>query len=100
NPRFNCDWSSDVCSSDLPKMLPNDIEASPVLADLNGDNRNDLIVANSDGVIHAWQRDGSELPGWPVHTDEIGAMHDDSPAVSSRSEERRVGQEVKGWVRK
>ncbi|MFL5756120.1 MAG: S8 family serine peptidase, partial [Chloroflexota bacterium] len=67
----------------FPKLLPGDIEASPVLADLDGDNRNELIVANSDGVVHAWRRDGSELPGWPVHTDEIDAMHDGSPAVSS-----------------
>ena len=43
-----------------------DGESSPVLADLNGDNRNELVVAGSDGFVHAIQRDGSELPGWPV----------------------------------
>jgi hypothetical protein len=37
-----------------------------VLADLNGDNRNELIVAGSDGFVHAIERNGSELPGWPV----------------------------------
>jgi hypothetical protein len=43
-----------------------DGESSPVLADLDGDNRNELIVAGSDGFVHAIKRDGSELPGWPV----------------------------------
>jgi hypothetical protein len=43
-----------------------DGESSPVLADLNGDNRNELIVAGSDGFVHAIAPDGSELRGWPV----------------------------------
>src|SRR5207244_4569863 len=30
-----------------------DGESSPVLADLNGDNRNELIVAGSAGFVHA-----------------------------------------------
>lgn len=66
----------------FPRQLPGDIEASPVLADLDGDNRNELLVANSDGLVHAWRRDGSELPGYPFHTDAI-PMHAGSRAVSS-----------------
>ena len=65
----------------FPKVLPGDVEASPVLADLNGDNRNELIVANSDGWVHAYKRDGSELKGWPFHTAEL--PHPDVPAISS-----------------
>ena len=45
--------------------------SSPVLVDLNGDNRNELVVGGSDGIIHAFRPDGSELPGWPVHTDPL-----------------------------
>src|SRR5205823_885362 len=37
----------------FPKQLPGDIEASPVLADVDGDNRNELVVANSDGFVRA-----------------------------------------------
>ena len=55
----------------FPQAAAGDGEASPVLADLDGDNRNELVVANSDGVVHAFRRDGSELPGWPVHTDPL-----------------------------
>ncbi len=46
-----------------------DGESSPALADLNGDNRNELIVAGSDGFVHALRPDGTELPGWPVRGD-------------------------------
>lgn len=66
----------------FPKRLPGDVEASPVLADLDGDNKNELLVANSDGLVHAWRRDGSELPGWPFHTDAL-PMHPGSRAVST-----------------
>jgi hypothetical protein len=42
-----------------------------VLLDLDGDNRNELVVATSDGIVHALRPNGSELAGWPVHTDPL-----------------------------
>ncbi|MFL5867888.1 MAG: S8 family serine peptidase, partial [Thermoleophilaceae bacterium] len=53
----------------FPKTLPSDGEASPAFADLDGDNRNELIVATADGLVHAYKPDGSEAPGWPVSGD-------------------------------
>ena len=35
----------------FPKQLAGDGEASPLLADLDGDNRNELVLANSDGRL-------------------------------------------------
>jgi hypothetical protein len=55
----------------FPKQLPSDGESSPALADLDGDNRNELIVATSDGFVHAYGRDGGELAGWPVRSDAL-----------------------------
>src|SRR4051812_22888982 len=72
----------DALDAHVPAQLPGDGEASPLLADLDGDNRNELIIANSDGVVHAYRRDGSELPGFPVHGDPL-PMHPGSPAVRS-----------------
>jgi hypothetical protein len=66
----------------FPRHLAGDIESSPVLADLDGDNRNELLVANSDGVVHAWRMDGTEVAGWPFKTDPI-PMHSGSRAVTS-----------------
>jgi hypothetical protein len=74
----------------FPKQLPGDVEASPVLADLDGDNRNELVVANSDGIVHAYRRDGGELDGWPFHTDEL-PDHPGSRAIRSGAVPRAHG---------
>jgi hypothetical protein len=66
----------------FPKWLTSDGASSPVFADLDGDNRNELIFATSDGVVHAMRRDGSELPGWPVHGD-APPVHTGQPAFKS-----------------
>ncbi|HMC37994.1 MAG TPA: hypothetical protein VKK30_09000, partial [Actinomycetota bacterium] len=55
----------------FPRTLPGDGESSPAFADLNGDNRNELIFGSAEGLVHATRPDGSELPGWPVHTDPL-----------------------------
>ena len=39
----------------FPLEMKGDGDASPVLADLAGNDTNQLIVANSDGWIHAYQ---------------------------------------------
>ena len=57
--------------SGWPKELQADGDSSPLLIDLDGDNRNELIVATSDGYVHAFRRNGSELPGWPVHSEQL-----------------------------
>jgi hypothetical protein len=55
----------------FPKQLPGDGESSPVFADLNGDNRNEMLFGTSDGFVHAMRPNGSELPGWPTRTDRL-----------------------------
>jgi hypothetical protein len=57
--------------SGWPKELETDGASSPLLIDLAGNNRNQLVVATSDGWIHAYMPNGSELPGWPVHTAQL-----------------------------
>jgi hypothetical protein len=54
--------------SGWPKELRTDGDSTPILADIEGDDRPDLIVATSDGWINAYRPNGSEAPGWPVHT--------------------------------
>src|SRR5207237_4216045 len=97
--RFKCDWSSDVCSSDL-----------------NGDNKLDLAVANSVGVsVLFGNGDGTFQPAVSYATganpESVAAGDfnaDGKPdlAVASgggvsvllnRSEERRVGKEGWSW---
>ena len=40
--------------------------AAPVLGDLDGDGRLDIVQAGWDGYVHALDRRGHELRGWPV----------------------------------
>jgi Subtilase family/RTX calcium-binding nonapeptide repeat (4 copies) len=52
----------------FPKRLGTGGEAPVRYADLDGDNVQELVVPTEDGSVHAYEPDGSELPGWPVHT--------------------------------
>jgi hypothetical protein len=74
-----------------------DGESSPVLADLNGDNRNELVVAGSDGFVHAVRPDGTELPGWPVRGDQP-ALHTGQRAFASGEVSSNVGGAILGSV--
>jgi hypothetical protein len=55
----------------FPRRLTGDGESSPAFADLDGDNRNELLFGSADGRVHAMRPDGSELPGWPARTDRL-----------------------------
>jgi len=66
----------------FPKELRTDGASSPLLVDLDGDNRNELVLATSDGWVHAWRANGSELRGWPVHTVSL-PLHLGAPAYRS-----------------
>ena len=40
--------------------------SAPLVTDLDGDGRFDVLVAGSDGIITAWDATGAPLSGWPV----------------------------------
>jgi hypothetical protein len=50
---------------------------SPAIADLDGDGSSEVVVGTqgiqSDGIwvdfLHAWHRDGTPIPGWPIRYD-------------------------------
>ena len=67
-----------------PKRLGAGGEAPVRYADLNGDNVQELVVPVEDGHVHAYEPDGSELPGWPVKTEPqtVATAHLSAPAFS------------------
>ena len=67
----------------FPRKMGSSGESSVVMADLDGDNREDMIVPTTDGVIHALRADGSSLDGWPVHTDLLEHRYPGSHAYRS-----------------
>jgi hypothetical protein len=56
-----------------------DVESSPAFADLDGDGADELVIAGSDGRVHAMRRDGTDLPGWPAEVDPL-PLHRGQPA--------------------
>ena len=74
----------------FPRYLRGDGEASPLLVDLDGDNRNELVVATADGLVHAYERRGGEVPGWPVRADSL-SLHTGGRAFRSGAVLRPAG---------
>ncbi len=63
----------------FPIYVGGSMESSPKLVDLDGDGRDELIQATSDGFVYAFQADGTNLPGWPVRTDRLFSLDPDRP---------------------
>ena len=83
--------------TNFPRRELADVESSPLLVDLNGDNRNELVYATGDGVVHAVGRDGKELPGWPVRSDRF-PYHDGSRAFTSGEVSNHFGGSIVGGL--
>jgi hypothetical protein len=66
----------------FPRSLGADGASAPVTADLDADGIEELILGTSNGAVHAFRLDGTELPGWPVFTDPI-EVHAEAPAFAS-----------------
>ncbi len=67
-----------------PKRLGAGGEAPLRYADLDGDNKQELVAPVEDGTVHAYTGDGgSELPGFPVYTDLLkqATGHTGSPGI-------------------
>jgi hypothetical protein len=56
--------------SGFPIQLSSGAESQPALVDLQGSGHLDAVFGTADGYVEAIDpKTGSELPGWPVHTD-------------------------------
>ncbi len=54
--------------------------SSPVLANLDTDAALEIVVGGRDGILYAYNQDGSPLPGFPFNTGHRAAI-ESSPAV-------------------
>src|SRR2546427_5225248 len=75
--RFDCDWSSDVCSSDLAAMDADDEDKAEALQE-EGERLGEQLQALEDGLL-----------------DYAASVKAAAGAIVTRSEERRVGKECR-----
>src|SRR5205807_2386896 len=52
----------------FPVLVGSSGEASPTMADIEGQGWLDTVIPTADGTVHAFRPDGTEAPGFPVHT--------------------------------
>src|SRR5689334_24201878 len=79
--RWNCDWSSDVCSSDLLKIAPNN--RMPAIIDNEPLGGGAPISIFESGAIMMYI------------AEKAGKFWPQAPREKYRSEERRVGKECR-----
>jgi hypothetical protein len=78
------------------------LEASPALADVDGDGRLDIAIGSWDGRMYVWDDAGRPLPGWPIAVDDqiissaalVDLDGDDRPDVVVGSKDGRLY----GWT--
>jgi hypothetical protein len=63
-----------------PRNAANFVATPASLADVNGDGIDEIFVEENDGYLHAYDGDGSALPGWPARC-EMSAPDLHTPAI-------------------
>jgi hypothetical protein len=85
-----------------PKRFGSEISGAPTYADLEGHHELDVIFSTYDGDVHALRPDGSEVPGYPVHSDQIRNIDPfapenlDAPAYRDNAEFRDLRDPLSG----
>jgi hypothetical protein len=72
-------------------------EASPAVADLEGDGSVEILIAGEDRRIHAFRHDGTSVSGFPI---EIGAEARGTPAVWDLDGDGATEIAFAGWDRR
>ncbi len=77
--RWDATWRGGEGYPNLEDGFPVDLAYQPVtdptLADLDRDGRLEVIFADEGGYVHAFQHDGTELPGWPAILPQLPAAN-------------------------
>jgi hypothetical protein len=78
-------FTDSTLSPGFPKYVGSGGESPIRYADLTNNNVQELIVPLANGTVHAYLPDGSELAGWPVHTEvQSSALgHTGSPGLAA-----------------
>ncbi len=62
-----------VVLAGFPITIPSSVRSGVVIADMNGDGLDEILIGADDGKIYAYRADGTSVPGWPVQTNTVYA---------------------------
>jgi hypothetical protein len=80
-----------------PRSAMNYVSSPPALVDVNGDGAAEIFICEEDHKIHAYQANGTILPGWPVPFTG-GAQWCETPAVTDLDHDGQAEiVAVTGW---
>ena len=86
----------------FPVQIGASMEASPRIADIDGDGRLEIIVVTGAGSIHALDPEtGADKPGWPVYTplvEEVDPAHPGNHLSSDAWRSLGIGRPHEGVV--
>jgi len=72
-----------------------DVLTEPLIADIDGDDRQEVIVASPDGLLRAFEADGRSVDGWPLPA---GSRHTVTPIISSAAGGSLWQPGAAGWI--
>ena len=86
----------------FPKYVSENFESTPALVDLDGDGYLDIVIGGGSVYepgqagyrVHAFDRHGNELPGWPVS---VGGHVTGSPAIADINGDGQPEVVVGSW---
>ena len=87
-----------------PRHYGGEISGAPTYADLEGRHEQDLIFSTYDGDVHALRPNGSEVRGFPVHSDLLRTIDShnpenfSAPAYRSHPEFRNLRDPISGFA--
>jgi hypothetical protein len=85
-----------------PLHIGSEISGAPTYSDLQGRHEEDLVFSTYDGDVHALRPNGSELPGFPVHStmirsfDPMAPENLDAPAYRNNPDFRDLRDPLSG----
>src|SRR5205807_4584953 len=97
--RLQGDWSSDVCSSDLAKLLRKNSKAYGIQTTLGVQYVGTVVVITTGTFLRGLMHIGSNQQSGGRAGESAAMNLSDSLREMGRSEERRVGKECRGrWL--
>ena len=72
-------------------------ESSPVIADINGDGINDIVIGDEENVLNGFSGTGAKLPGFPI---QLGAEVRGTPALGDIDGDGLTEIVAAGWDKK